>query len=162
MDCWIEGLNGTTLSGCLFAVQSFLVGSDTLCISQSQFLRNTICSSLDFQVHFAKLPSPVCKVTMHTFAKLSTSYHQVCQLHITNAKVVNSPNPLDCPKCSSKFPGLKFYGLPNTWNVFLFCPQQRRLPNFRNVLKPQYFSSFDGSCKLCKQPFQASTSRDFF
>ncbi len=153
MDCWIEGLNGTTLSGCLFAVQSFLVGSDTLRISQKSIpteyhlLISRFLSSL-WQIAKSSLQSHqahFCQI-VHFISPSSPTPHHQCY-------VANSPNPLDCPKCSSKFPGLKFYGLPNTWNVFLFCPQQRRLPNFRNVLKPLYFSPFDGSCKLWEQPF---------
>lgn len=105
------------------------------------------------QVQFAKSPSTLLPIVHFISPSLPTPHHQ--------CYVANS-NPLDCPKCSSKFPGLKFNGLPNTWNVFLFCPQQRRLPNFRNALKPLYFSRFDGSCKLWEQPFQVSTSRDFF
>jgi len=123
----------------------------------------------EYHLLSSRLPSSLCQI-----AKSSLWSHQAhfCQIvHFMSPSlptphhqcyVANSPNPLDCPKCSSKFPGLKFDGLPNTRNVFLFCHQQRRLPNFRNALKPLYFSPFDGSCKLWEQPFQASTYRDFF
>jgi hypothetical protein len=138
MDCWIEGINGITLSGCLFAVQSFLVGSDTLCISQSQFLRNTICSSLDFQVHFAKLPSPVCEVTKHTFAKLST--------YIT--KFANSTSPmLHCqltkstwlPKVLFKISRIKILWSAQHMKCIPFLPPTKEAAKFQECAQTPVF-----------------------
>jgi hypothetical protein len=153
MDCWIEGLNSTTLSGCLFAVQSFLVASDTLCISQSQFLWNTICSSLDFQVHFAKFPSPVCKVTKHTlpnsqvqFAKSPSTLLPNCWLHIT--KFANYTSPMLCceliksnwlPKVLFKFPRIKILWSAQHMKCIPFLPPTKEDAKFQECAQTPVF-----------------------
>ncbi len=123
----------------------------------------------EYHLLSSRFPSSLCQI-----AKSSLRSHQAhfCQIvHFISPSsptphhqcyVANSPNPLDCPKCSSNFPGLKFCGLPNTWNVFLFCHQQRRLPNFRNALKPLYFPHLMAIVSFESNPFKRAPLEIYF